>query len=37
MLVIENNGEEEGKFVEYCSKFEMNLHAKTYQNLIFAR
>jgi hypothetical protein len=37
MLIVENNGEDENKFVEYCAKFEMQLHAKTPENLIFTR
>lgn len=37
MLIVENNGTEEHKYVTYCGIFGMKLHSKTPQNLIFVR
>lgn len=37
MLIVENNGAEEKKYINYCGKFGMRLHEKTHENLIFVR
>ncbi len=37
MLCIEFNQKNEKQFVDYCAKFGMRLHRKTYENLIFVR
>lgn len=37
MLIIENNGTDQQKYIDYCSKFGMRLHHTTPQNLIFVK
>ncbi len=37
MLIVENNGTEQGKYIQYCAKFGMRLQETTPQNLIFVR
>ncbi len=37
MLIVENNGTEKEKYIDYCSKFGMRLYATTPQNLIFVK
>lgn len=37
MLIVENNGTEQNKYIEYCEAFGMKLYDKTYQNLIFVK
>jgi len=37
MLIVENNGTEQNKYIEYCETFGLKLHNKTYQNLIFVK
>ncbi len=37
MLIVETNGVDDNKYIDYCSKFGMKIHFKTYQNLILAK
>ncbi len=37
MLIVEYNGEEENKYIEYCENFGLKLQSKTRENLIFVR
>lgn len=37
MLIVENNGTEQDKYINYCTKFGMVLYATTPQNLIFVK
>lgn len=37
MLIVENNGTGQDKYIDYCSRFVMKLHATTPQNLIFVK
>lgn len=37
MLIIETNGVENEKYIEYCAKHGMKLYAKNHENLIFVR
>jgi FkbM family methyltransferase len=37
MLIVENNGAEQGKYIKYCEGFGMRLYSTTPQNLIFVR
>lgn len=36
MLVVETNSKDDQQYIEYCAKFGMYLHAKNFENLIFA-
>lgn len=36
MLVIEFNGKEKEKYIDYCKQFDLNLIHSNYENLIFA-
>lgn len=37
MLIVENNGADQNKYVGYCHRFGMRLYSTTPQNLIFVR
>lgn len=37
MLIVENNGLEQEKYMEYCVKFGLTLAYKTHENLIFVK
>jgi|694.fasta_scaffold18176_4 FkbM family methyltransferase len=37
MLIIETNGIENQKYIDYCAGYGMRLYAKNYENLIFVK
>lgn len=37
MLIIETNSVDDNKFINYCAKYEMRLHHKNHENLIFVK
>jgi FkbM family methyltransferase len=37
MLIIETNSVDDNKYIHYCGKYEMRLHHKNFENLIFVR
>ncbi len=37
MLIVEYNGSEEQKYIDYCAKFGMKPYTKTRENLIFVK
>jgi FkbM family methyltransferase len=37
MLIVETNSKEDEKYIHYCGKYEMRLHHKNHENLIFIR